>query len=87
VNQAGQTDVYDALGRVLKDSGSGHTFNFGYVGATSQVATDGVWDYTYDPLGNLAAEEPAGGLPARGHWPGPTTTPTWWEHSRKSPMC
>jgi RHS repeat-associated protein len=65
ITSAGQTYGYDALGRLLSGSGAGSPFTFTYAGPTSQIASDGTWNYTYDPTGTLAATSPAGGTTAQ----------------------
>jgi RHS repeat-associated protein len=56
-----QTYSYDALGRVMSDAGSGQGYAFSYQGASQAMASDGVYDYTWDPSGtSLVGIEGAG---------------------------
>jgi len=66
VTQGTQSFTYDALGRAVSDSGTAGSYTLGYVGQSNQVASDGTWNYTYDPSGGLAAIGPAGGTTAQG---------------------
>jgi RHS repeat-associated protein len=66
VVQGTQSFTYDALGRMVGDTGTGGSFSLSYEGLSHQVIADGAWKYTYDPYGNLAAIRPAGGTIAQG---------------------
>jgi RHS repeat-associated protein len=66
VAQGPQSFTYDGLGRMVSDSGTGGSFSLTYAGVSRQVASDGAWNYTYDPYGGLAAIGPSGGTTAQG---------------------
>jgi len=51
VTSGTQTYSYDALGRVMSDAGSGQSYAFSYQGASQAMASDGAYDYTWDPSG------------------------------------
>ncbi|HSR84734.1 MAG TPA: RHS repeat-associated core domain-containing protein [Streptosporangiaceae bacterium] len=60
ITQAGQTYAYDANGRLTAASGK-DAFTLTYAGTTSQIASDGTWNYAYDPGGTLASTRVSGG--------------------------
>lgn len=60
ITQAGQTYTYDASGRLISSAGK-DAFTLSYAGTTSQIASDGTWNYTYDPGGTLTAVGVSGG--------------------------
>jgi RHS repeat-associated protein len=67
ITQGTQTYAYDALGRVASDTGSSGTASFSYSGSGSTLASDGTWNYTWDPTGtSLAGVGVAGGTASQG---------------------
>jgi RHS repeat-associated protein len=61
-----QNYAYDALGRVVTDSGLNDSYTLTYAGISSQIASDGTSTYTYDPSGKLAGTGTAGGAAGSG---------------------
>jgi RHS repeat-associated protein len=61
-----QDYTYDALGRMIGDSGLVDSHTLTYVGNTSQIASDGTNTYTYTPGGTLTGIGVQGGTKSQG---------------------
>jgi len=66
VNTFGQGETYDALGRLITDQGFTGSHTLSYLGASSQIASDGTSTYSYDPAGNLVGVGVQGGTTSQG---------------------
>ncbi len=61
-----QNEYYDALGRVVTDQGFTGNHTLTYSGASSQIASDGLSTYSYDPAGNVIGIGVQGGTASQG---------------------
>jgi RHS repeat-associated protein len=61
ITAGGETDGYDALGRLVTSATSSATTPVAYAGTGQQVASDGTGAYAYGPSGSQTSAKAAGG--------------------------